>query len=323
MAAHREIGGYFELERYCGSHYHETALHLNCGRGCISYLVEAHHIKSVWIPHYICSSVIDRFNYLDVKINLYYIDSSFQPRWDTINASDDDYLYLVDFYGQLSDQSIDRAQLLFDNRIIVDESQGFFRTGRENVDTLYTTRKYFGVADGAYLYTNERIERDLEQDESHNRMHYLLGRLERTATEFFEESRRNNRIFDDEPAKQMSAITESLLSAVDYNFVRNRRERNFAFLEQLLAASNKLSPVSSPGPFCYPLLVENGPAARKALAAQKIYIPTYWPNVLADVDIHSLEYHYANNILPLPVDQRYGIDEMRIVVNTILELGVI
>ena len=36
-----------------------------------------------------------------------------------------------------------------------------------------------------------------------------------------------------------------------------------------------------------------------------IYIPTLWPNVLEECPQGSLEYHYAADILPIPVDQRY------------------
>lgn len=318
----REIGGYFELERYSGSHYHVNALRLNCGRGCISYVVEARSIKSIWVPRFVCASVNERLSSLGVNALSYPIDLSFQPIFDSIKPSESDYLFLIDYYGQLSEQSLDDAIELFGDRIIVDEAQGFFRYPKANLDTLYTARKYFGVSDGAYLYTDARVNRPLERDESHNRMHYLLGRLERSATEFYGESRNNNRVFDDEPAKRMSAVTESLLSAIDYQSVQNRREQNFAYLNLRLATVNELSPSLVPGPFCYPLLVDNAPAARKKLAERKIYIPVYWPNVLADISQSSTEYYLSNNILPLPVDQRYDTDDMETVINALKDLGI-
>lgn len=56
--------------------------------------------------------------------------------------------------------------------------------------------------------------------------------------------------------------------------------------------------------------MEGGSKIRKELAKDKIYIPTLWPNVLEECPENSLEYEYAMNILPLPVDQRYGLEEM-------------
>ncbi len=60
----------------------------------------------------------------------------------------------------------------------------------------------------------------------------------------------------------------------------------------------------------YPLLVENGESIRRRLQRQKIYIPTLWPDVYDLCGRDSTEYNLAQNILPLPVDQRYGPDDM-------------
>lgn len=57
----------------------------------------------------------------------------------------------------------------------------------EGVDTIYTCRKYFGVSDGAFLYTDTKPQRNLPQDESYDRMHFLMGRYERSASEFYNE----------------------------------------------------------------------------------------------------------------------------------------
>ena len=49
---------------------------------------------------------------------------------------------------------------------------------------------------------------------------------------------------------------------------------------------------------------------RKRLAEEKIFVPTYWSNVIQEMPEKSLDYDYAANILPLPCDQRYGTEEM-------------
>ncbi len=41
-----------------------------------------------------------------------------------------------------------------------------------------------------------------------------------------------------------------------------------------------------------------------------MYVPTLWPNVLNETEKTSLEYKFAENILPLPVDQRYSEDDI-------------
>ena len=60
----------------------------------------------------------------------------------------------------------------------------------------------------------------------------------------------------------------------------------------------------------YPLYIDNGEEIRRKLQAQKIFVPTLWPSVFNICEKNELEYDMAMNILPLPVDQRYSIDDM-------------
>ena len=90
-----------------------------------------------------------------------------------------------------------------------------------------------------------------------------------------------------------------------------KRTQNYDYLYERLGDMNRLNLKKIEGAFAYPLFIENGSQIRKKLIAQKIYIPTLWPNVLSDMGFESLEYQYANDILPLPCDQRYGFDDMQ------------
>ena len=59
-------------------------------------------------------------------------------------------------------------------------------------------------------------------------------------------------------------------------------------------------------------------ALKRALAQRKIYVPTLWPDVAAEAG--SIEKDYAENILPLPVDQRYDAQDMQRIVDALREL---
>ena len=50
---------------------------------------------------------------------------------------------------------------------------------------------------------------------------------------------------------------------------------------------------------------------------KNIFIPTLWPAVLSLCSEDELEYDMANNILPIPVDQRYGTEDMQYIIDTI------
>lgn len=273
----REIGGYIEFEHYHGKLFHQDAIALNCGRNALAYLCEAKHIEKVYLPYFICDSVVNLCDRLGIAHEFYHIGRQFEPLL-LKTLRNHEWLYLVNFYGQISNDRIAKWKSCYD-RVIVDNAQSYFQMPVKGVDTLYTCRKYFGVADGAFLYTDTQLERLLKLDESHERMHFLLGRFERSASEFYSEYVANNDFFDSEPLKKMSRLTQNFLRGIDYPSIEKIRRKNFAFLHRKLEHKNQLFLNENEGTFMYPFMIQNGAIVRKKLQQEKIYIPTLWPSV--------------------------------------------
>lgn len=311
----REIGGYIEFEHYQGKMLHEEAIALNCGRNALAYLIKARRIQKIALPYFMCDSVINLCKHLKVKIHYYHIDVHFLP--ESIMLEDDEWLYLTDFYGQLSNAYIKELSKKH-KRIIVDYAQSYFKMPLKGVDSLYTCRKFFGVPDGAFLYTDAKLEEEISRDESFERMHFLMGRYERYASEFYYEYVENNEMFESAPILRMSRLTENLLRAIDYDRVKKVRTKNYEFLHEHLSQINRLPLGLVEGAFAYPLYLENGAEIRRKLIAHKIYVPTLWPNVLEDLSETLYEHQLAKNILPLPCDQRYGEADMEYICKLIL-----
>ena len=303
-----EIGGYIELDTYRLPMLHEGAPALNCGRNALAYLLRARKIKRLWIPRFICDSVTGVCEREGVPYSLYCVGADFLPAQE-LELADGEWLYFVNYYSQFDNETISEYVDKY-GRVIVDNAQSYFQPPLPGVDTLYTCRKYFGVADGAFLYTDAVLNEELPQDESFERMRFLLGRFERTASEFYSEYAANNEFFVHEPVKRMSKLTENLLHGIDYSRVKAVREENYQTLHRALGARNLLRLPDRPGSFMYPLMLEDGAEVRKRLQAEKIYIPTLWPDVFGWCGEGDAEYRMAKNILPLPIDQRYGAEEM-------------
>jgi hypothetical protein len=312
----REIGGYFELDKYSMPMLHQGAIALNCGRNTLAYLIEAKGIEKIKVPKFLCDTVREVCEKEKISISFYSITKDFLPEELTLEA--DEWLYLVNFYGQLDNDTI-RGYVEKYERVIVDHAQAYFQMPLENVDTLYTCRKFFGVADGGILYTDTKLEREIPQDESFDRMKFVLGRFERSASEFYAEAASNNDFFADEPIKLMSKLTENLLHGIDYEAVKQKRTRNFEILHEAFGKINPLKLTVPQGAFMYPLYLENGGEIRRKLQAKKIFIPTLWPDVFEHCDESELEYDYAKNILPIPVDQRYDEEDMKYIIKAVFD----
>lgn len=313
----REIGGYIELEQNTGKMLHDEAIALNCGRNCLLYLIRAKEIRKIALPYFLCDSVKTICENENVIITFYNVNDNFLP---DINYLDEDaWLYVVDYYGQLKKKWIIDTANKFKNRVIIDNAQAYFEMPVPGVDTIYTCRKFFGVPDGAFLYTQVKLKDFIPTDESHDRMGYLLGRFERSSSEFYDEYVANNKKFATEPIKEMSKLTKNLLCGIDYERVKFRRTENYGYLFDALSSYNILKLTKIEGAYAYPLFLKNGADVRKKLIQAKIFIPILWQNVIDEVQDGMIEFELSLNILPLPCDQRYEISDMKYLVKEVMK----
>ena len=58
---------------------------------------------------------------------------------------------------------------------------------------------------------------------------------------------------------------------------------------------------------------------RDLLISNKIYVARYWPELLHGTEKESVEYGLASELIPLPVDQRYKIEDMTRIIDIISE----
>ncbi len=311
----KEIGGYIELDTYHLPMLHEGAIALNCGRNALACLIRAREIKKLWVPKLICDSVTGVCEREGIPYSFYNIGMDFRPVQDVILGKGE-WFYFVNYYSQFDNDQINEYVKRYKN-IIIDNAQSYFQMPIPGVDTIYTCRKYFGVPDGAFLYTDAIIKEDYPQDESFRRMSFILGRFEHPASEFYREYVDNNASFSTEPIKGMSKLTRNLLRAIDYVYIQRIRQENYSYLSKALNDINKLR-LNDNGTFMYPLYIENGKSIRKKLLDKKIYIPTLWPSVFEWCDESETEYQLVEKVLPLPIDQRYKQTDMEYIVQSII-----
>ncbi|HEY9574008.1 MAG TPA: hypothetical protein VIR32_00535 [Lachnospiraceae bacterium] len=305
----KEIGGYYELERFDKEEYHRGLLALNLGRTALVYAMQKNKADKIYLPYFLCDSVKDICKEQGWDIDYYHIDKNFKPL-GLRPLRQREYLYLVNYYGQISDREILALKETYP-KLIVDHVHDFFRRPLEGIISLYSCRKFFGVSDGAYLSMDGVNEdKELEADYSAGRMLHVLGRLERDAGTYYQKMLENADTYHGEQAKKMSKLTQNLLRGIDYDKTKKIREDNYDLLDTYLKKENGKVFYRGQGPLAYPFYVKDGGRIKRELAKEKIYIPTYWSNVLKDEGVSDLEKDLAENILPLPCDQRYDAKDM-------------
>lgn len=314
-----EIGGYFEMETFHGKEYHMGAYAFDSGRNALAALVKARQYKTVYIPNFSCDSIVDGIKKGGAQVTYYPVDANFLPVFSSTLAPEE-ALLIVNYYGQLTNEALTSYVRKY-VRVIVDNTQAFFQAPLPHVDTTYSCRKFFGVADGGYLYTDASME-SYPVDVSAKRMLFVLGRYDEDASIYYQEASHNNEIFSDKPIQMMSKLTHNLLCAIDYDAAAKKRQHNATYLHSHLKRINKMEVQVPYGMFMYPLMVNSsigGGQLRKILQQSKIYVPCLWPDTLCRESTDTVAYRLAENIIPLPCDQRYDIEDMDYILEKIYE----
>ena len=307
------IGGYFSLELPKGTEYHKNAIRLNTGRNCLEYILRARGYKKVYIPYYICEVILEPFGKLGVSYEFYHIDINLEI-CDDFSLTGDEALLYTNYFG-LKQRYVEHLAEKIGKRLIVDNTQAFYAKPIDGIDTFYTCRKFFGVPDGAYLYTDNMLEDDFEQDKSYDRFTHLIKRIDISAEEGFADFRKNDDELDYLPIRMMSRLTQRMMQGIDYDAIANHRRENFKNLHAALNSSNDLNIelADDAVPMVYPYLT-SVEGLRERLIENKVFVARYWPNVLEWTLKDNLENLLAFQMQPLPIDQRYnGKDINRII----------
>lgn len=313
----KAIGGYFELELPMREEYHKGALRLNSGKNCLEYILRARNYNKIYIPYYTCDVVLRPFEKFHIDYAFYHINMSLELAQNICLREGEALLY-TNYFG-LKQAYVETLAKKFGSQLIVDNTQAFFAKPLKGIDTFYTCRKFFGVADGAYLYTDTRLDIQLEQSTSYGRIGHLIKRIDVSPEAGFEEFHMSDEDLANEVIKLMSKFTLRVMQSIDYELAAMQRRANFEMLHTALGSTNNLKLLMDEDavPMVYPFFspIEG---LREKLLGSKIFVARYWPNVLEWAKKDKIEYLLAQLCIPLPIDQRYSADDMKIVINKII-----
>lgn len=310
------IGGYFSLELPIHEEYHKDAIRLNTGRNCLEYILRARRYSKVYIPYYTCDVILEPFHKLDVKYEFYHINQDFEIVND-IQLKTGEALLYTNYYG-LKQRYVKSLALHYGKQLIVDNTQAFYDKPVNGIDTFYTCRKFFGVPDGAYLYTEKQLDLEIEQDKSYDRCSSLLKRIDLGPEAGYGDFREISKSLVGQPIKKMSNLTLQMMKSINYEMISQQRRTNYMLLQNSLGSSNclKLPLEDDAVPMVYPYLSKTKDL-RDYLINNRIFVARYWPNVLEWTNEGDTENQLALQTQHLPIDQRYTAEDMKRIIDII------
>ena len=328
----KEYGGYLPIESGCNELYIDNDLYqvkrLNAARYGIVQACMERDFTNIFLPYYLCDSVFDALEKNHINYIKYHINNYFEPIVDhEVNNS---LVVIVNYYGMFGSSFYNKMMNRF-SYIVFDNTQSFFSPPqiKNGVYNVYSPRKFVGVSDGAYLigksFNNKMI---FAKDFSSNRCDFLFNVVEQETNQNYDKFLLAERDLCDGVTLEMSKLTHTLLTNIDYKRIKTIRNLNFKTIHKILKKYNRLvdfcSMVSLSDDICpmvYPLLLNKGKGkrVRDELINKRLYVSQWWKSVFESNESNEFEKWLSNDLIPVPIDQRYNTNDMIIIGSLICE----
>ncbi|MFM2588584.1 hypothetical protein [Vibrio sp. TBV020] len=315
-----KIGGFGELEYgNSSSSLHPKALKLQSARSALFLFLSNVVCRKIYIPSYVCDVILPVFKTLKIEAVFYQLDDRMLPDSVDLNSLlDGEFLLLVNYFG-LCDKEIESYLYSHDahrSKVIIDNSQSLFSEPLDCSATVYSPRKFLGIADGGYLYTDVSLNNNYPKlfFDGMSHIDHLYLRMKGEISLGYEKFLASESEFTQLQPLFMSQISESLVDSYDLESIKIARVENYKKLDDEFSKINlsNLSLHSQSVPLCYPLVMsENVTNICRELIPKGIYLPRYWPR--------SNNYMYENTLF-LPIDHRLKFADVRFLIESLYKL---
>lgn len=292
--------------------------------------------KTVLIPAYTCQTVIDPFQFQGWDIEFYSIHRDLRIDIDDLRKKVEfcspSIIVVHPYFGMDLNEQEDSVLSSIHNsgtKIIVDITQCLFsRHEYSYADFIVGSyRKWFPIPDGGFLSTNnEGFEQPKETNMKFSRLQsdamYLRGKYFHDREQLLKDlSIRMNKEADSianstmEPHR-MSDLAYNLLQQEDIEFNQYKRISNFKYLYDNIPDGiciKKVCPnidVVSTAPLYFTIYAHNRKVLQSILARNSVYAPVIWPVSESKVLINEDIIYIYENLLAIPCDQRYDLEDM-------------
>ncbi|MDZ8259583.1 hypothetical protein [Nostoc sp. ChiQUE01b] len=315
----KPIGGFFELEiQNKDYNYHSNAIALSNGRACLNLILKHINAQKIWIPFYTCDALLEPIINNQISYSFYSININLEPT-ESFELKENEYFLYINYFG-IKNKFIESLIKKYSNQIIIDNTQAFFDRENSKTWSFNSARKFFGVPDGAYLYTPYHIAVDYERNTDLS-CNYLFNRLLGKQKQAYQEFIEYEKGLDDE-IKKISIVSEYLLANIDYLSIAHKRRYNFNYYHSIFEEINQFNlPLAANSiPYHYPLLIKNI-IDKNLLYERNIFIPMLWKDTTQRrLEGFDFEQNLTQKLIALPIDHRYKIDDLDYVIESLKKL---
>lgn len=300
--------------------------------------------KKCLLPAYMCDTVFFPFKWEGWEIHFYHVNKNLEADEENlrrlIGQVRPGLLFIHAYYGVDTWKPMRSLLKEWKSRgicIMEDVTQSYYleSAGKEADYVVGSLRKWYPLPDGGFAASEEPLmEEEIfpEKGFTKKRVELLTEKWEYLYGEGSEEKKRavkedylrKNREMEEwlDQYKGIGAFSEEsagILAAIEEKECRRRRNENFRYLCGKLKGKKRFWPILSGGksegettaPLYFPIYAPDRDRLQRFLKEHDIYAPVLWPVGKENGDCLTEDEKYIyRHMLALPVDQRYGREEM-------------
>jgi dTDP-4-amino-4,6-dideoxygalactose transaminase len=321
---------------------------LSTGRSAISYAIKTikernpHLRKSAILPPFTCHTVIEPFLNAGYEVHHYPLNSKLEvSSADILKCAmeyDASIVLYHKYFGFETLHDIDElcATLRKRNGFTIEDCTQCLYSSQKKSDADFfvgSIRKWHGTPDGGFAvcregrFTGKPQASDLPLEQAKVKAslakYKFLFDHEGEKPAFLKQYREAEDILIDQKGfYTLSETSKNLQSNLDVSLLKSKRRQNFKTLLKGLSSDHPIKPLfvhldEDTVPLYFPMLVEDRASLQSHLVQESIYAPVVWPKAdCLGAVCEEVDYMYQH-LLCIPIDQRYGEDDMLRVIETI------
>lgn len=321
---------------------------LSSGRGAQGLVLE--HIaqkspriqKVALIPAFTCTTVVEPFRKYGYDIKTYRIDDRLNADLSEIEQQIEKCgVSVVLFHRYYGFDTCKGWGNLIDHYrakgvIFIEDKTHCLYSDLPKLNVDYITasiRKWGGMPDGGIalcreghflnkpeLCDEEMIQTKLEA--SYLKYDYMVN--DRGGKDKFRQlyERAAELLYAEDLFYKMSPVSYAVMMSISKEYLKTRRQKNYEVLYSGLKEETSIrilspAPDECAAPLYFAILSQDRDTLQAALRNENIYAPMIWPYEDESLEVDEVVMGIYNDVLCIPVDQRYGVDDMQRVVRCV------
>lgn len=338
-----EYGSNFEMVNSIGDATSlvdsSNTIYLRTAREAILYICKSNKLKTVLMPALCCASMVQPFLQSKIEVRYYKMKNDLTIDYVDLckKLKDDSFVFVMHYYGVKTfdfNTLQDIVQSYSNIQIIQDCTQHIFTKSLYNDIADYwigSIRKWVSIADGAFLSSKKhKLHHDFQFKENDEGFVETTVQAMQLKQQYLSDGDENiKKLYREKFGNCMTQLKGKIVvhsmsdisrrmfyNTVDCVKVRNVRTDNYNVLyEQLKCDIPEILEYSSKyvGALCLNIVVSNQNKVQQKLASKGIYCQVLWPLNKEAQDTCEFSKWYAEHMLAVPCDQRYGVEDMLII----------